>query len=58
LGIVRYETNGSLDMAFGNAGQVILTAPWNISPASETAIQADGKIVVITGKYLVRLLGS
>ena len=40
--LIRYNTDGSLDATFGNAGIVLLNYPGLIS---SIAIQADGKIV-------------
>jgi uncharacterized delta-60 repeat protein len=43
--LTRYNTNGSLDNTFGNAG-IVTTSIGTGSYASAIAIQADGKIVV------------
>lgn len=45
--LARYHTDGSLDLAFGNDGQVILDlAPGRDDAATNLAVQADGKIVL------------
>jgi uncharacterized delta-60 repeat protein len=41
-GVVRYNTNGSLDTGFGGAGYVLLSGPYN--PA--VAVESDDRIVV------------
>lgn len=43
--MVRYNTNGSIDTAFGNNGIVVMPGPGNAITDS-LAIQSDGKIVV------------
>ncbi len=43
--LTRYNTNGSLDNTFGNAG-IVTTSIGTSSHVSAIAIQADGKIVV------------
>ncbi len=43
FGIVRYNTNGSLDLTFSNDG--ILTSGYNLDYLHSIAIQDDGKIV-------------
>jgi uncharacterized delta-60 repeat protein len=48
FGLLRYNTNGSLDTSFGNGG-IVQTPPANGTNNSEgraVAIQADGRIVV------------
>lgn len=46
FGVARYNTNGSLDGAFGGSGWVTTDFGGTISNATSVAIQADGKIVV------------
>jgi uncharacterized delta-60 repeat protein len=45
FGIVRYETDGSLDSTFGGDGKVLtnFTSGWDA--ASAAAVQSDGKLV-------------
>jgi len=43
-GIVRYNSNGTLDTTFGNGGKVVIETESN--QANAMAIQPDGKIVV------------
>lgn len=45
VGIVRYNTNGSLDTTFGNGGSVITSIDCS-SDGTSVEIQSDGKIVV------------
>ena len=52
LTLVRYNTNGSLDTAFG-AGSKVSTGIYAndiIEPKGSVALQADGKIVVAAGR--------
>ena len=44
--LVRYNTDGSLDSSFGNAGKVVTPVGYNYDIASAIAVQPDGKIVV------------
>jgi uncharacterized delta-60 repeat protein len=46
LAVVRYNTDGSLDAAFGTGGKVTTTIVNQLLAANAVAIQADGKIVV------------
>ncbi len=46
FGIVRYNTNGSLDSTFGTGGRVKTDFFGRRDQANDVAIQADGKIVV------------
>ena len=46
-GLIRYNTNGSLDTTFGTGG--IVTGGGN--PGSSIAIQSDGKIMVVFEHY-------
>ncbi len=51
--LIRYLTDGSLDMTFGTAGVVQTTIPaWNYS--IDLKIQTDGKILVLTYLNLLR----
>lgn len=43
-GLLRYNTNGSLDTGFGTGGEVLIDGN-NASPAFAVAIQSDGKIL-------------
>ena len=52
IGVTRYNTNGSLDNTFGNAG-VVITAVGESSGAGSVAIQTDGKIVAAGGAAAV-----
>jgi uncharacterized delta-60 repeat protein len=45
FGLLRYNTNGSLDTTFGNGG-IVLTPTGASSQARAVAIQADGRIIV------------
>lgn len=46
IGLVRYNTNGSLDGSFGKSGIALANIPNNIlSSATGLAIQPDGKIL-------------
>jgi uncharacterized delta-60 repeat protein len=55
-GLVRYNTDGSLDATFGNGG--IVTTHVGVGGASAStgplALQPDGKLVVVVGFSLVR----
>ena len=44
-GLIRYNTNGSLDTTFGTGG-IVTTSIGNYSIVSSIAIQSDGKIVL------------
>ncbi|RCJ35362.1 hypothetical protein A6770_16185 [Nostoc minutum NIES-26] len=44
--LTRYNTNGSLDISFGNNGKVITDINASYDYGNSVAIQADGKIVV------------
>lgn len=46
FGVVRYNSNGSLDPSFGTGGKVTTPVGTGTDYASAVAIQADGKIVV------------
>ena len=46
FGLLRYNTDGSLDTTFGGDGRVVTNLPHGREAASAVAIQADGKIVV------------
>jgi uncharacterized delta-60 repeat protein len=47
FGVVRYNTNGSLDTTFGSGGVVITSIDDSNDDANGIAVQADGKIVVV-----------
>ena len=51
--VARYLVSGTLDLSFGSGG-VVITAVGSGFGASGVAIQADGKILVAGGSYLVR----
>jgi uncharacterized delta-60 repeat protein len=57
IGVVRYNTNGSLDTSFDSDGKVILDFSV-IDFANAVAIQADGKIVVAGSSVLSISVGS
>ena len=46
FGIVRYNTNGSLNNSFGTLGKVI-TSPLGAGELRDIAIQSDGKILAV-----------
>ncbi len=46
FGVLRYNSNGSLDTTFGNDGLAIALIGTNNSSATDVAIQDDGKIIV------------
>jgi uncharacterized delta-60 repeat protein len=48
--LVRYNSDGSLDMSFGSGGKVT-TFFGGIATASSVAIQADGKIIAAGSKF-------
>jgi uncharacterized delta-60 repeat protein len=60
LTVFRVNTNGSLDTTFGNNGAVaIQAAGLFFSPASGgIALQPDGKILVVSGRIVARLLSN
>ena len=45
-GVVRYNTDGSLDTAFGSDGKVTFDFNGNSGYASSVALQSDGKILI------------
>jgi uncharacterized delta-60 repeat protein len=47
FGLVRYNSNGSLDTTFGNGGKVSTDFFVNYDKAFALALQSDGKIVVV-----------
>jgi uncharacterized delta-60 repeat protein len=49
FGLVRYETDGSLDQMFGSGGMVTTDFSPIFDWAQKVAIQADGKIVAVGG---------
>src|SRR5262249_30944140 len=46
FGVVRYNSDGSLDPTFGSGGKVVTTAAGTPSQGLAAALQADQKIVV------------
>ncbi len=58
FGVVRYNTDGSLDTTFDSDGKVVTSIRSNTDEAHDVALQSDGKIVVAgysfdpTGKSL------
>jgi uncharacterized delta-60 repeat protein len=57
IGLVRYNTNGTLDTSFGASGIALANIPNNIlSSATGAAIQTDGKI--LAGGTVYTLAGS
>jgi uncharacterized delta-60 repeat protein len=51
FGVVRYNTNGTLDTSFGGSGIVVIQLTVNYDGAEAVAIQPDGKIVVVGSHY-------
>lgn len=52
FGVVRYNTDGSLDTIFNGTGKVVTqVGGGNFAGAASVAIQADGKIVVAGIRY-------
>jgi uncharacterized delta-60 repeat protein len=50
--LVRYNSNGSLDSAFGTGGLVTLNYEFNTNDyAEDVLIQPDGKIIAVGGSY-------
>jgi uncharacterized delta-60 repeat protein len=43
--LARYETNGSLDLTFGNSGKVTTDFFGSLDEASDVVLQSDGKII-------------
>jgi uncharacterized delta-60 repeat protein len=43
-GLLRYNTNGTLDLSFGTGGKVLISGT-NAGPAFAVAVQTDGKII-------------
>lgn len=56
--LVRYQADGSLDAAFGNAGKVVTDIGGSTDRIQAIAIQADGKIVVAGETYSGTASGS
>lgn len=54
FGLVRYNTNGSLDTSFGTDGKVATDFGGTWERANAVAIQADGKIVAAGYGFLAR----
>lgn len=50
FGTIRYNSDGSLDLSFGNNGKVI-TDLGGYESANSVAIQTDGKIIIVGGSY-------
>ncbi|MCH7225979.1 choice-of-anchor D domain-containing protein [Verrucomicrobiaceae bacterium E54] len=49
--LVRYESDGSLDTGFGNAGKVVTDVTGSSEFARGMALQADGKILLVGNAY-------
>ncbi|MBL7912359.1 MAG: T9SS type A sorting domain-containing protein [Bacteroidia bacterium] len=45
--LVRYNTNGTIDNTFGNAGKVITAITSGVDEIESIDVQSDGKIVVV-----------
>src|SRR5262249_10206885 len=60
LTVFRFNTNGSVDTTFGtNGSETILAAGLLFSPINgDMTLQSDGKIVVVTGNVVARLLAN
>ena len=60
LTVFRFNSNGTVDNSFGTNGSETITAAGLLfSPVSGgIALQSDGKIVVVTGDIVARLLGN
>jgi uncharacterized delta-60 repeat protein len=55
FGLVRVGASGALDTTFGSGGKVITYAGGGLGRgATDMVLQADGKIVVAGGSYIVR----
>ncbi len=52
FGLVRYNTNGSLDTTFGNGGKVVTDFFGAGDDANSIAIQPDGKIIVAGSTFI------
>jgi len=52
FGLVRYNTDGSLDTTFGIGGKVTTDFSGRVDRATALAIQSDGKIVVVGEAYV------
>ncbi len=51
VALVKYNTDGSLDLSFNGTGRVVTSIPSRFSYASEMVLQRDGKIVVAGGVF-------
>jgi uncharacterized delta-60 repeat protein len=49
LGLARFNTDGSVDSAFGSGGRVVTAFAYGDSGASALAVQLDGKIIAAGG---------
>jgi len=49
--VARYNTDGTLDTAFGTGGRITHPVSWDIDHGQGVAIQSDGKIVVAGYSY-------
>ena len=49
--LVRYNSDGSLDITFGSGGKIIRASGTNTS-AHKVAVQSDGKIIIVGGGIL------
>ena len=57
--VTRYNTDGTLDITFGNGGKVRTDFPGLAAVPSSVVIQPDGKIVVAGGAFpLFTFLGN
>jgi uncharacterized delta-60 repeat protein len=52
LAMARYNSNGSLDEAFGSGGKVITRFENSLSEGRDLALQQDGKIIVAARNYV------
>ncbi|MGO9518544.1 MAG: hypothetical protein ACLPND_16025 [Candidatus Korobacteraceae bacterium] len=53
--VARYNTDGSLDTAFGSGG-IVSTPSLEDSPFTSVALQSDGKIVAVAGGFTAFVL--
>ncbi len=51
LGIVRYNSDGSIDLSFGDQGKVVLRVGSGNDHGTGIAVQDDGKILVLGDTY-------
>lgn len=55
LVIARYMPNGMLDYSFGKNGAVVISGSMVQHHGASVAVQTDGKLIVGSSKYLLRL---